>query len=64
MPQISQMDSWRVWINLIPVYIVQEVGPWSIHWESEHRWIADRQLLETVVSRNGHFERRITYSYP
>jgi len=64
MPQISQMDPVRGWFNLIQVCIVQEVGPWSIRWENEHRWAADGRLLETVVSCNGHFERRVTYSYP
>jgi hypothetical protein len=31
---------------------------------SEHLWLPDGRLLETVVSRNGRFDRRITYSYP
>lgn len=31
---------------------------------SEHLWLPDGRLLETVISRNGRFNRRITYSYP
>ena len=31
---------------------------------SEHVWMPDGRLLETVVFRNGRFERSITYSYP
>jgi len=31
---------------------------------SEHQWLPDGRLSETVVTRNGHIERRITYSYP
>jgi hypothetical protein len=31
---------------------------------SEHEWMPDGRLLETVVRRNGRFERRITYAYP
>lgn len=31
---------------------------------NEHVWMPDGRLLETVVFRNGRFERSITYSYP
>lgn len=36
-------------------------GNYSIN---EHHWLPDGRLFETVVSRNGRFDRRITYSYP
>lgn len=33
------------------------------HSTYEHTWMPDGRLLETVVRRNGRYERRITYSY-